>query len=54
MNNAYNFGKSQSQSKAFRDEAKMSRESRRTDKDELDKLVDSKWEMSTVRDDITK
>ena len=39
VNNGYNFGKSQSQSKAFRDEVKQSRDSKRNDRDELDKLV---------------
>ena len=50
----YNFNKSSSQSKAFRDEPKGSRASRRSEKDELDKLVDNKWQMSTVKEDITK
>ena len=39
VNNGYNFGKSQSQSKAFRGEIKQSRDSKRSDRDELDKLV---------------
>lgn len=46
VNNTYNFGKPQAQSRAFRDETKESRgsrDSRRSNKDELDKLVDNKW-----------
>ena len=53
-NNPYNFGNSQAQSRAYRDEMKESRGSRRSGKDELDKLVDNKWQMSTVKEDITK
>lgn len=53
---AYSFGK-KSQSKAFRPDpvdTYGSRASKRSDKDELDRLVENKWEMSTVKEDITK
>lgn len=49
------FGKSRVQPKP-EEERKFSRNSKRSNMDELDKLVDkneNKWEMSTVKDDIT-
>lgn len=52
------YGKPEPQASRFQEESKLSRGSNRGDRDELDKLVDdrngNKWEMSTVRDDITK
>ena len=53
-NDNFNYGKSEPQFKPYKDEVKVSRGSRRGDKDELDKFVQNKWEMSTVKEDITK
>ncbi len=50
------FGKARIQPTLVQEQRKFSRNSKRSNMDELDRLVDkneNKWEMSTVKDDIT-